>query len=417
MKNTRLRRIGASVCATGVALTGASMLFAASAQAQTAEDDEKTTTKSPSCDIVAHAGDSLSVGMEQVGLPGLYDEVADGPNLYSATGGQAIIEKTKGVSGNDVVANQVDQVKAAADDAKACFVVAYGTNDANNVNASGADNIDERIDMILDTIGDAGEVFWVTPAVAEGANFSGKVDEFNEALAARAATGELTLIDWASEVAPENIGGDKIHLTGTGYKKMAAFVADSVAEGITTDSDSELKNDFTWKYVEALEKKQKTSGADGEDIDLLTENYTQLGDDDRAKVRSDVKAMGDAPAKTTSGTNGNGGTAAATGTKPSSQQRADLITDSAASMTPADRVKLTENLDDKESRMATGPAAANKDYSKPSNPYNSGAAASQPAAANKDYSKPSNPKAKAPSAADGAAAANKDYSVQHDPRK
>ena len=396
MKNARLRRIGASVCATGVALTGASMLFAASASAQTAEDDEKTTTKSPSCDIVAHAGDSLSVGMEQVGLPGLYDEVADGPNLYSATGGQAIIEKTKGVSGNDVVANQVDQVKAAADDAKACFVVAYGTNDANNVNASGADNIDERIDMILDTVGDAGEVFWVTPAVAEGANFSGKVDEFNEALAARAATGELTLIDWASEVAPEDIGGDKIHLTGTGYKKMAAFVADSVAEGITTDSDSELKNDFTWKYVEALEKKQKVSGADGEDIGLLTENYTELDDDERAKVRSDIKAMGDAPAKTASSTSNDtsnsGGSGAATGGKPSSQQRADLITDSAASMTPADRAKLAESLDDKESRMTTGPAAANKDYSKPSNPYNTGVA-------------------------DNAAAANKDYSVRHDPRK
>lgn len=396
MKNTRLRRIGASVCATGVALTGASMLFAASASAQTAEDDEKATTKSPSCDIIAHAGDSLSVGMEQVGLPGLYDEVADGPNLYSATSGQAIIEKTKGVSGNDVVANQVDQVKAAADDAKACFVVAYGTNDANNVNASGTDNIDERIDMILDTVGDAGEVFWVTPAVAEGANFSGKVDEFNEALAARAATGELTLIDWASEVAPEDIGGDKIHLTGTGYKKMAAFVADSVAEGITTDSDSELKNDFTWKYVEALEKKQKSSGADGEDIGLLTENYTELDDDERAKVRSDVKAMGDAPAKTTSGadndTRNSGGSGAATGGKPSSQQRADLITDSAASMAPADRAKLAESLDDKESRMATGPAAANKDYSKPSSPYNTGVA-------------------------DNAAAANKDYSVRHDPRK
>ena len=227
--NIRSTRIIAGLAAAALA-TGAGASIAA---ATDVDDTDDTAADITNCTVINHAGDSISVGMGQVGIEELYGDTFDGATVnYSATGGQALIEKTKGVSGADVIANQA---RAIDDDDAVCWVIAYGTNDANN-NAAGGVGPAERIDAALEATGGVGQVFWVAPNVADSTSFAEAADEFTEELRTRARAGELTLIDVSGDVKPSHFASDGIHLTADGYTAMAEAVVESVAlDGVTVD--------------------------------------------------------------------------------------------------------------------------------------------------------------------------------------
>lgn len=261
MNNIRSTRTIAGLAAAALATgTGASIAMAAET------DATDTAADITNCTVINHAGDSISVGMGQVGIEELYGDTFDGAKVnYSATGGQALIEKTKGVSGTDVIATQA---RAIDDDNDAvCWVIAYGTNDANN-NAAGGVGPAERIDAALEATGGIGQVFWVAPNVAESTSFSEAADEFTKELRKRDRAGELTLIDVSGDVKPSHFASDGIHLTAEGYTTMAEAVVESVAlDGVTVDKVaadiSVLTDDEREALIDALSDDSDKGAARG----------------------------------------------------------------------------------------------------------------------------------------------------------
>lgn len=259
--NIRSTRVIAGLAAAALA-TGAGASIAA---ATDVDDTDTAAADITNCTIINHAGDSISVGMGQVGIEELYGDTFDGAEInYSATGGQALIEKTKGVSGTDVIATQADSV---GDDDAVCWVIAYGTNDANN-NAAGGTGPAERIDAALEATGGVGQVFWVAPNVTDSTSFSEAADEFTKELRTRARAGELTLIDVSGDVKSSHFASDGIHLTGQGYTAMAEAVVESVAlDGVTVDKVaadiSVLTDDEREALIDALNDDSDKGAARG----------------------------------------------------------------------------------------------------------------------------------------------------------
>lgn len=259
--NIRSTRIIAGLAAAALATGAGASIAAATDVDDTADAAAADITN---CTVINHAGDSISVGMGQVGIEEIYGDTFDGAKVnYSATSGQALIEKTKGVSGTDVIANQA---RAIDDDDAVCWVIAYGTNDANN--AAGGVGPAERIDAALEATGGVGQVFWVAPNVADSTSFAEAADEFTEELRTRARAGELTLIDVSGDIKSSHFASDGIHLTADGYTAMAEAVVESVAlDGVTVDKVAAdiavLTDDERAALIDALENDDNEHTARG----------------------------------------------------------------------------------------------------------------------------------------------------------
>lgn len=226
------------IAATALVAIGALIAPAAAAQTQNHRENDRGTNAT--CESIIHVGDSLSVGMKQAGIEELYTDILDNNDgdenndqaasrvSYSAVSGQALIEKTKGESGIDVIQRLTSTLN---EDNEACLVIAFGTNDANNIAHGSAVDARKRIGAALDAAAPVRHIFWVTPAVAENHAIDRTVNQFSRELSRAAELNDLNLIRWNEEVETDLYATDGIHLTSDGYATMANFVAEAVAEG------------------------------------------------------------------------------------------------------------------------------------------------------------------------------------------
>ena len=111
-------------------------------------------------------------------------------------------------------------------------MIAIGTNDAANVAAGSSYGASERIDRVMEVVGDD-PVLWVDAKTTTDKGFY--ADEnmrlFNQALAkAHTRHPTLEVFHWSDVVRSSWFESDGIHYTSTGYARRAALIAEAVAK-------------------------------------------------------------------------------------------------------------------------------------------------------------------------------------------
>lgn len=193
---------------------------------------EEATINDARCKIVAHIGDSTSVGMTDPQvvptaddqLPAKYKAVAGvEETIVDAVGGRAIVEQVGEAS------RGVDAMRAAAMRAD-CFVVALGVNDALNIASGSQVSADSRIEQML-AIADGKPVMWPTvktTAAAEKTTAAAapkNMEAFNAALLrATSAYPNLAVFQWDQRATEDLFSDDGIHYTAEGTQaRIDAF--------------------------------------------------------------------------------------------------------------------------------------------------------------------------------------------------
>ena len=191
----------------------------------------RTSEISSSCDSVLYIGDSTSEGVISTNyLPRRADREkaqlqAVGVRTFipEISGARAIIERYKGEpSGINIV------TKYVAQGFRGCWVIALGNNDAANISIGARPGAEDRIDLVLNKIGDQ-PVLWVNTLtlVTQGPNDVSNMRAWNASLK-QACTrhSNLRVYDWASEVQPDWFTPtDKIHYTTPGYRARSRGIA------------------------------------------------------------------------------------------------------------------------------------------------------------------------------------------------
>lgn len=106
-------------------------------------------------------------------------------------------------------------------------MLALGTNETANVSVGSTIGLDERIDTMMSTLGDA-PVMWVNvkSLVASGPYAAGNMELWNEALLrACARYPNMRIFDWAAAVQDTWFVADGIHFTSEGYAARGALIA------------------------------------------------------------------------------------------------------------------------------------------------------------------------------------------------
>jgi hypothetical protein len=182
-----------------------------------------------SCKSVVHIGDSTSEGLvsrEYLPKPKLisarYARVGVRTQHLEVSGGRSIVETVEGApNANDAAASWKRKGY------KGCWVLALGTNETANVSVGSAVGLDERIDTMMSTLGDA-PVMWVNvkSLVASGPYAAPNMELWNDALlAACARYPNMRIYDWAADVQDAWFIPDGIHFTSQGYAARGALIA------------------------------------------------------------------------------------------------------------------------------------------------------------------------------------------------
>jgi peptidoglycan/LPS O-acetylase OafA/YrhL len=182
-----------------------------------------------SCKSVVHIGDSTSEGLvsrEYLPKPKLisarYARVGVRTQHLEVSGGRSIVETVEGApNANDAAASW----KRKGYDG--CWVLALGTNETANVSVGSGVGLDERIDTMMSTLGDA-RVMWVNvkSLVASGPYAAPNMQLWNDALlAACARYPNMRVYDWAADVQDAWFIPDGIHFTSEGYAARGALIA------------------------------------------------------------------------------------------------------------------------------------------------------------------------------------------------
>ena len=201
-----------------------------------------TTTLPPpptttSCSQVVHIGDSTSIGLwapEDVGGADLTMEaryLAVGVDVVypDNDGGRSIVEtqNTSQINAYDVAA------AVKSNGYEGCWVLMIGTNDAANVAAGSTIGFDERINKMLNLLGDD-QVLWVD-AVSLLANDpiygSQVMKAWNEALYRLTADHpNIAVLHWSDLVKAGWFARDGLHYNQTGLAQRAAITAAAMVE-------------------------------------------------------------------------------------------------------------------------------------------------------------------------------------------
>ena len=182
-----------------------------------------------SCKSVVHIGDSTSEGLvsrDYLRKPKLvsarYAGVGVRTQHLEVSGGRSIHETVADApNANDVAASWKDKGY------EGCWVLALGTNETANVSVGSTIGLDERIDTMMSTLGDA-PVMWVNvkSLVASGPYAAGNMELWNEALLrACARYPKMRIFDWAAAVQDTWFVADGIHFTSEGYAARGALIA------------------------------------------------------------------------------------------------------------------------------------------------------------------------------------------------
>lgn len=123
--------------------------------------------------------------------------------------------------------------RLAGENRDATWVMAVGVNDS--ANTSGDEKaLGERIDGVMDAIGDDARVLWVTADVADksgtpAAYSSKNAEAFNAALEDAAKEHDnLEVVDWEAEAEDSDHIDDGVHYTPSGYEKMIGVITDAL---------------------------------------------------------------------------------------------------------------------------------------------------------------------------------------------
>jgi peptidoglycan/LPS O-acetylase OafA/YrhL len=188
------------------------------------------------CDTVVHIGDSTSLGLDSADylpnpaqrISAQYARVGASTQHLDISGGRSIYERYKGQpNAREAAEGWRNQ---GVDDG--CWVLAMGTNEAANVAAGSTIGYDERIDQMMQAIGDQ-PVMWVNvrTLVETGPYNKDNMKQWDAALAAACERyPNMRVYDWSSEVQDGWYVPDGIHFTTEGYAQRARFIADALLE-------------------------------------------------------------------------------------------------------------------------------------------------------------------------------------------
>ena len=188
---------------------------------------------STSCSSVVHIGDSTSEGLVSANylpdprqrISAQYARVGISTQHLEVSGARSIYERYRGLPNADDVAMSWKQQNFHG-----CWVLALGTNEAANVAAGSQFGFDQRIDAMMQTIGDQ-PVMWVNvkSVVASGPYAGSNMRLWDDAL--RKACDRypnMRIYDWASMVKDEWFIPDGIHFTSIGYAARGKLIANAL---------------------------------------------------------------------------------------------------------------------------------------------------------------------------------------------
>jgi peptidoglycan/LPS O-acetylase OafA/YrhL len=222
------------------------------AEARAAGTDEPTpltpaqaaeSTRS-SCKAVAHIGDSTSEGLVSAEylpnpnqrIEAQYRDVGAAEQVYGIAGARSIVETFEGEPNAQEVAEAFKY-----EGFKGCWVLALGTNEAADVFVGSSVGEMERIELMMETIGDE-PVLWVNvrSLVEAGDPYSKenmeKWDE--ELLRACPKYPNMRVYDWADDVKDAWFIEDGIHFTSPGYAARAELIAHALAHAFPAQGES-----------------------------------------------------------------------------------------------------------------------------------------------------------------------------------
>ena len=198
-----------------------------------------------SCEAVVHIGDSTSEGLtspeylplESQRIEARYAGVGAAEQHMEISGARSIEEQFEGEPNAREVA-EAWKLQGF----KGCWVLALGTNEAANVFVGSAVDEIERIEIMMDTIGDE-PVMWVNvrSLVEAGDPYAEEnMEKWDETLlAACLKYPDMRVYDWASDVKDEWFIDDGIHFTSPGYAARAELIAQALAHAFPAKGESE----------------------------------------------------------------------------------------------------------------------------------------------------------------------------------
>jgi peptidoglycan/LPS O-acetylase OafA/YrhL len=198
-----------------------------------------------SCKAVVHIGDSTSEGItssdylpiESQRIEARYADVGAAEAHMEISGARSIEEQFEGEPNAREVAEAWK-----LEGFKGCWVLALGTNEAANVFVGSSVGEMERIEIMMDTIGDE-PVMWVNvrSLVEKGDPYAAENmrvwDE--ELLAACERYPNMRVYNWAKDVKEEWFIDDGIHFTSPGYAARSQLIAQALAHAFPADGESE----------------------------------------------------------------------------------------------------------------------------------------------------------------------------------
>jgi peptidoglycan/LPS O-acetylase OafA/YrhL len=190
-----------------------------------------------SCDRVVHIGDSTSRGLfnpdqlpdpgtridaryRAVGVTDVFDEVSPAQSVVETYGDDP--------NADTRVANYV------ADGYDGCWVFALGMQDSANQAVGGVVPLPDRIDRLMEQIGDS-SALWMTGLALEqdGPWSDPEIQKWNEAVAdACARWPNMRVYDWRSEARDEWYDQDGIHFNQSGDIERAQRIAAALAVAV-----------------------------------------------------------------------------------------------------------------------------------------------------------------------------------------
>jgi hypothetical protein len=187
------------------------------------------------CEGIVHIGDSTSEGLvSEEYLPdpnqlisAQYARVGATTQHLEVSGARSIYENYEGEP------NALEVAEAWKNEGfKGCWVIAMGTNEAANVAAGSTVTYDDRIDLMMSTIGDE-PVMWVNvkSLVPNGPYAATNMVSWDKAL--RAACDRypnMRIYNWAEDVRDDWFIPDGIHFTSEGYAARGRLIADALLE-------------------------------------------------------------------------------------------------------------------------------------------------------------------------------------------
>lgn len=186
-----------------------------------------------SCTAVAHLGDSTSESLvsdaylptdEQ--LPAQYARVGVTTVALEIVGGTSIVETLPGDQNGYELAQGL-----LAQGFKGCWVIALGTNDAADIAVGSRVDAAQRIQRMMDLIGDQ-PVLWVNTItlVQSGPYAESNMAAWDQALVqACPAYPTMRVYNWAAVAQPSWFISDGIHYTSAGSAARAADIANALA--------------------------------------------------------------------------------------------------------------------------------------------------------------------------------------------